>query len=280
MKHRPTDIDRAASAALKTLRALPRPVYGHALALPNRAIGQRHSHAWAQLSYAAQGVLEVSTAAARFVAPPLRAVWIPAGVPHGVRCSQDTEIRSLYIDAAAAPLHGPDCRVLEVRPLLRELIRAFGALPIEYEEQGPDGRLAKVLLDQLACAPEAGLVLPWPVDARLRKLCRSLQAHPDSRKTLADFSQALGVSEKTLSRLFLRQTGLSFRLWRQRVRLLSALPLLERGDRVTDVALACGYDSMSAFIAAFREQMGTTPSEFFAAGAVRQHDPPQPAPPA
>jgi AraC-like DNA-binding protein len=44
--------------------------------------------------------------------------------------------------------------------------------------------------------------------------------------------------------------------------LLSALPLLEQGQRVTDVALACGYDSMSAFIAAFRDQMGVTPGEF------------------
>ena len=61
----------------------------------------------------------------------------------------------------------------------------------------------------------------------------------------------MGVSEKTLSRIFLRETGLSFRVWRQRVRLLGALPALANGERVTDVALACGYDSLSAFIAAF-----------------------------
>lgn len=263
MKHRSTDIDRDTAAQLKALRALPRPVYGHALALPNRAIQRSHSHSWAQLSYAVQGVLEVTTAMGRFVAPPLRAVWIPAGMPHGVRCSKDTEIRSLYIDGNAAPVAGNVCRVLVVGALLRELIRAFSEAPIEYDELGPDGRLASVLLDQLACAPEAGLMLPWPKDARLRKLCGTLQAHPDSGKTLLLFSRELGVSDKTLSRLFRQQTGLSFRLWRQRSRLLSALPLLERGDRVTDVALACGYESMSAFVAAFRAQMGATPGEFF-----------------
>ena len=264
MKHRPTDINQATPAQLTTLRSLPRPVYGHTSALPNRAIEQRHAHPWAQLSYAAQGVLEVATASGRFVAPPLRAVWIPAGVVHGVHCSQDTEIRSLYIDPGAVSVKWTACRVLAVRPLLRELIQAFATLPIEYDEHGPDGRLAQVLLDQLMCAPEAGLVLPWPSDARLRKLCGRLQAHPDSRKTLAHFSQALGVSDKTLSRLFRQQTGLSFRQWRQRSRLLSALPMLERGERVTDVALACGYDSMSSFIAAFRQQMGATPGDFFA----------------
>ncbi len=266
MKHRQTDIPLISPSDLKALRVLPRPVYGHVLGLPNRAISHRHSHVWVQLSYAVRGVIEVATAAGRFIAPPLCAVWIPAGVPHGVRCSQDTEIRSLYIDPAAVPLNWAGCRVLAVTPLLRELIRTFSELPIEYDEQGPNGRLVKVLLDQLACAPEIGLILPWPQDLRLRKLCSDLQAHPDSRRNLAHYSNKLKLSERTLSRLFLQQTGLSFRLWRQRSRLLASLPLLERGNRVTDVALACGYESMSAFIAAFREQMGATPRDFFPAG--------------
>ena len=98
---------------------------------------------------------------------------------------------------------------------------------------------------------------------RLRPLCRSLEAHPERQTTLGDWSQRLGLSEKTLSRLFQRETGLSFRAWRQRLRLLGALAPLERGERVTDVALACGYDSTSAFIAAFRQQFGCTPGEFF-----------------
>ncbi|MNJ80766.1 HTH-type transcriptional repressor of iron protein A [compost metagenome] len=67
------------------------------------------------------------------------------------------------------------------------------------------------------------------------------------------------MSEKTLTRQFQRDTGLSFRAWRQRLRLLSALPLLEQGEAVTEVALACGYDSTSAFIAAFRLHFGATP---------------------
>ncbi|MFP5405800.1 MAG: helix-turn-helix transcriptional regulator, partial [Gammaproteobacteria bacterium] len=156
------------------------------------------------------------------------------------------------------------CRVLHVRPLLRELIRAFGELPVQYDEAGAPGRLAAVLLDQLASAPEADLMLPLPSDPRLRKICRTLQAHPDSQLALRQWALRLDTSEKTLSRLFVQQTGVSFRLWRQRARLLSALPLLERGERVTDVALACGYDSTSAFIAVFRQQFGTTPGEFLA----------------
>ncbi len=251
---------------LDELEALPRPVYGHAQALPNRALGYRHSHAWVQLSYAAQGVLDVRTASGRFISPPQQAIWIPAGVTHRVLCSADTQIRSLYIDPGAVPWGPPTCRVLGVGALLRELIRSFSRLPILYEEQGADARLVSVLLDQLACAPEVGLALPLPRDARLRKLCSRLQARPDARDSLQDWAERLGVSEKTLSRLFFNETGMGFRLWRQRLRVLSALPMLERGERVTDVALACGYDSTSAFIAVFREQLGATPGEFFSHG--------------
>src|SRR5690606_12828549 len=164
-----------------------------------------------------------------------------------------TVIRSLYIDSNLMPVSSGGCRVVVVSPLLRELIRAFSAAPIAYDEDGPDGRLACVLLDQLALAHEAKLGLPWPKDSKLRKLCGSLQANPANRKSLLNFSGELGVSAKTLSRLFQQQTGLTFRQWRQRLRMLSALPMLERGDRVTDVALACGYESMSAFVAAFAE---------------------------
>lgn len=269
MNYRQKDRASLDSLELEDLRALPRPVYGHHLALPNRAISRMHTHSWAQLSYALRGVIEVRTQAGRFTAPPLRAVWVPANTEHGVWCSADAEIRSLYIDvgalvdAASATLGWNQCRVISVGPLLRELIRRFAELPVDYDEEGAEGRLVQVLIDQLTSAPEAPLLtLPWPQDPRLQKVCGLLQENPKNRKTLTQYSDIVGVSEKTLSRLFRQQTGLSFRLWRQRLRLFKSLPMLERGDRVTDVALACGYDSMSAFIAAFRQQMGVTPGEF------------------
>ena len=259
--YRQTDIPPPEPRRLNELKRLPRPLYGHRETLPNRAIRRRHRHPWAQLSYAARGVIEVETPTGRFVAPPSRAVWVPAGHPHGVRCSRDTEIRSLYVEPAACGAAWPDCRVLEVTPLLRELIRAFGELPVAYDEAGAEGRLVAVLLDRLAAAPASDLGLPWPTDARLARLCRRLREAPDDPRTLGEHARRLGVCERTLSRAFQAQTGLGFRRWRQRCRLLAALPRLEAGERVTDVALACGYESLSAFIAAFRQQFGVTPGE-------------------
>ncbi|MDG1579392.1 helix-turn-helix transcriptional regulator [Pseudomonas sp. GOM6] len=245
------------------LTQLPRPLYGRVESLPNRALTFVHSHPWVQLSYAIAGVLEVQTVGARYVAPPQRAVWVPAGVEHRVFSSPRTEMRSLYIDCRVVPWGAEQCQVLAVSPLLRELINGFSRFPAEYDEQGAAGRLSAVLLDQLQAAEVMPLSLPLPRDARLRLICAGLGETTQQHLSLADWSQQLGVSERTLSRLFLRETGLTFRAWRQRQRLLDALTPLEQGERVTDVALACGYDSLSAFIAAFRMQFGATPGEFF-----------------
>ncbi|MFU2489698.1 helix-turn-helix transcriptional regulator [Thauera sp. WH-1] len=125
-----------------------------------------------------------------------------------------------------------------------------------------------MLLDQVAAAPALGLMLPLPQEPRLRRVCEALEAEPDSRDGLAAWRARLGCSERTLARLFREHTGLNFRLWR--LRLISALPLLEAGERVTDVAIACGNDSVSAFIARFREHFGATPGAF--AGGVRMSD--------
>lgn len=248
---------------LSELKHLPRPLYGQSEALPNQVIGFRHNHPWVQFSYASSGVLEVQTVQGRFIAPPQRAVWIPAGINHRVQCSAQTQIRSLYIDNQVLSDPPHNCRVVEVSPLLKELIHSFGQLPVEYDEQGAEGRLAAVLLDQLTDAPDMGLMLPLPADKRLQKIVAQLQKQPDISDTLSQWAQRLHVSEKTLSRLFVQQTGLTFRRWRQRLRLLNALPLLEQRQAVTEVALVCGYESTSAFIAAFGEHFGTTPGEFF-----------------
>lgn len=252
-----------ATIALDELKQLPRPIYGQAEALPNLALGYQHSHCWLQFSYASQGVLDVHTDGGRYLAPPQRAVWIPAGIEHRVRCTGQTLIRSLYIAPSAMPVQLRECRVVQVSPLLRELIQAFSLLPVEYDENGSEGRLAGVLLDQLSSAPQVASILPLPTDTRLQAITNHLQLEPDDTTTLAEWADRLSVSEKTLSRQFNQQTGLTFRLWRQRLRLFHALPLLEQHESVTEVALACGYESVSAFISAFNQQFGCTPGEFF-----------------
>ncbi|WP_434678215.1 helix-turn-helix transcriptional regulator [Pseudomonas sp. R1-18] len=256
--------DPAAERQIPELRDLPRPLYARAESLRAGSWTPLHTHDWVQFSYAISGVLGVHTAEGSFFAPPQWGVWIPAGVEHEVATSMRAEMRSLYVRTQDSTWAPNRCRVLEVTPLARELIKSFCVLPATYPEaDSQEARLVQVLLDQLERLPEVGFSLPLPRHPRLLGLCNELIEDPSQLITLHDWAGRLGTSEKTLMRLFQRETGLSFRGWRQRARLLSSLSALEEGESVTSTALACGYDSTSAFIAAFRGLFGYTPGELF-----------------
>lgn len=246
------------------LADLPRPLYARAESLTAGSWTPTHRHEWVQFSYAISGVLGVHTEQGSFFAPPQWGVWIPAGLDHEVVTSTRAEMRSLYVRKQDCLWAKSRCRVLEVTPLARELIKAFCQLPADYPEAGSsESRLVRVLLDQLAVLPEVGFSLPLPRHSHLLKLCDELIKTPDLSSSLSSWAVRLNMSEKTVTRLFQRETGLSFRSWRQRARLLSSLNPLQAGESVTNTALMCGYDSTSAFIAAFKGFFGTTPGELF-----------------
>jgi AraC-like DNA-binding protein len=250
---------------LPAVDVLPRPVFARNETLPGATQTIWHSHDWIQISYAIKGMLTLMTEHNQYAIPPQWAVWIPAGVAHQTISSAHVEMRGLYIDRRALPALADEsqCQVIEVSPLLRELIRTFCTFPKEYDEEGAEGRLVQVLKDQLIAAATTGFALPIPDDPKIRHMYQVLLAHPDDQRTLQEWGQLLGASEKTLSRHILGNTGLTFRLWRQRLRLFSALRLLEEGTKITQVALACGYESTSAFIVAFRSYFRKTPGDMF-----------------
>lgn len=164
------------------LDALPRPLYSRRETLAPGSWTEEHSHPWCQLSYAREGVLGVRTGAGDFVAPPSFAVWVPPGLPHQVFNRRRTDMRSLYVAPEVARSLPDECCVLRISPLARELILRFGSLPTEYDEAGPAGRLAAVLLDELASLERAGFGLPLP---RIGAWCRSAPPWRPTRMTAA-----------------------------------------------------------------------------------------------
>ncbi|MBI5520327.1 MAG: helix-turn-helix transcriptional regulator [Desulfovibrio sp.] len=271
---------------LPDITTLPRPVYARVEALHQPSWVREHAHPWVQLSFATRGVLGVRTRQGSYLAPPQRAIWVPPGLMHSVVTTERTQMRSLYLRPGAVPAleaaagaedakGAARCRVLGVTPLVRELIRAVTRLPVEYDEAGPDGRLVAVLLDQLGMLQEVRFSLPLPADERLAAVSAELEANPDDQRTLTELAGGAGLSARTMTRLFLRDTGLSFRAWRRRLRLLKSLNGLEAGESVTKVALDCGYNSTSAFIAAFRREFGATPREAMQAQPSAGQDPAQ-----
>jgi len=245
---------------------VPRPVAAMAKDFRDGHHIAPHSHERAQLIFAVEGVMLVSTVAGSWAVPPQRAVWMPAGVTHEIRMAGAVAMRTIYVRPDAAAGLPDRVRVIAVTSLLRELTLRACALPVLYDEAGPAAKIMTLILDEIAALPTLALDLPLPHDARLRRICRALRAEPGSTRTLDDWARETGASTRTLARRFVRDTGLTFAEWRQQARLLEAMARLAAGQPVTRIALDLGYDSPSAFTAMFRRALGTTPSRYLARG--------------
>lgn len=222
-----------------------------------------HAHEWPQLVYAVHGVISVTSGAAQWVVPPMRALWIGAGVEHALHMRGRVEMRTIYFRPDMAPKMGSPCCVIEVAPLLRELIVAIVGKGMLHDSVPGDLARHTLLVDLLTVNPEKPLVLPMPRDPRAERVAGRVLENPDSADPLARLARGTGASARTLERLFLSETGMTFGRWRQHARFHEAIRLLAEGNSVGTVAMRVGYSGPSAFIAAFRSNFGTTPAEYF-----------------
>ncbi|TCH97434.1 AraC family transcriptional regulator [Roseococcus sp. SYP-B2431] len=220
-----------------------------------------HDHGRAQLLYAIEGVMRVDTPGALFVVPPGRALWVPAEMSHEVRSQGRVAMRALFFRADAARVGEAVPAVLGVSALLRELILAACAEPLEWDEAGRGGHLAALIAEEVARAPRLPFGVPALRDARLKRLAEALATQPASALTLDEWAGRCGASARTLARLFHAETGMGFARWRQTLRLAEAAALLAQGATPARAAAAVGYASAPAFGAAFRAAFGITPGE-------------------
>ena len=221
---------------------------------------------WDQLAYASRGVMSVETSSGTWVVPPHRAVWIPAGQRHAVHMSGRVTVRTLFFRRGLARLPRR-CTAVNVSLLLRELVLEAARAAVLRRSVPAQRRLAQVILDQLKLVPAVALQLPMPRDGRARRAADLMIERVADAEPLASVVRRSGASKRTLERLFVRDTALSLGRWRQRMRLIEALRLLAQDHAVTRVALDVGYRSPSAFVSAFRRELGTTPRRYFAGSA-------------
>ncbi len=226
-----------------------------------------HSHPEDQLLFASTGVMTLRTRQGVWVVPPLRALWIPANTPHGVAVSGLVSMRTLYLRPGLCRAFPHKCLVLHVSPLLRELILHACLLSKLSKRTATDRRIIGMIVDQLKAVESVPLQLPQPADSRAVRVASILSSNPGDRRTLEHFCRDCGASKRTIQRLFLEETGMSFAKWRQQLRLLHSLQLLARGEKVAVAALESGYDSASAFISMFRKQLGATPTRYMQGAA-------------
>jgi transcriptional regulator GlxA family with amidase domain len=222
-------------------------------------------HREAQILFAADGLMQVTTPKGRWLVPPTRAVWLPPLIAHSVDVLADIELRALLIEPAWLATHPRAPRlgrefVARVAPLLRETILAL------FEERADAQRLealAQVTLFELVEAEDGATFMPLPSDPRARRVAEWLLADPTSMRELGDFARASGTSARTLTRLFAAETGITFKEWRQRARILAAIETLGEGAMsIKQIAAKLGFSSAAAFSHAFRQVIGVAPTSF------------------
>lgn len=174
-------------------------------------------------------------------------------------------MRTLYLAPDGPPPVLALCRAIEVAPLLRELILHIVRIGMLDVNHPGHARLEGLLLDLLAVGETAPLELPLPSDSRARAFAERILSEPGAQTSLTDLARGAGASLRTLQRLFLAGTGLSLETWRARARMQQAMVALSNGAPVTLAALDAGYQSPSAFIAAFKRTFGVTPARWRAA---------------
>ena len=227
-----------------------------------------HWHARAQFIFAVAGTMRVRTPRRAWIVPPSRALWVPAHTVHEIQMHGVVEMRSLYVDNRSAAGMPSTCVVLDVTPLLRELVVRAVALPERYDEKGGDGLLMRLLMAEIRRLPPCALDLPLPESPELTRLCERLLADLSTRHPSDVDANDMKVSTRTLYRRFLKETGITFARWKQQARLLESIRRLAEGTPVTTVAIDLGYESPSAFSTMFRRSLGVVPRTFIPRGGA------------
>ena len=223
----------------------------------------QHQHKEGQLILALHGAVTCRTENGIWIVPPDCGVWIPGGVPHSNQVTSNARLSYLFVHPDAATLP-QECCTLSVSPMLREMILRLADVSANYAANDHVGRMVRVLLDELAQMPIQGLELPASNHPKIAAITAVLMAEPSDRRTLVDWAAHVAMSERSLKRLMVQETGLTFGRWRRQLHLVIALRELASGATVQRVSSDLGYESATAFIVMFKKALGTTPTRYFA----------------
>ncbi|GAS92871.1 transcriptional regulator [Mycolicibacterium brisbanense] len=240
---------------------VPRAVLPVGTDYPDGFVLDWHSHRRAQFLHSATGVMVVETRDGTWTVPTDLGVLIPPGVQHLMR-TREVSTRSLYIEPEAVPWWPHRCMVVEVTPLLRELLLVAAEFDADYDTSGREGAVTTLLLHEIAALTPVALHVALPSAPDLAALCRDYLSAPDVRIGNAQWAARVNLGERAFTRRFRSELGISPAAWRRRARLLAAVPLL-RGATVTEVASHLGYATPAAFTAAFTAEFGIPPSRMF-----------------
>lgn len=188
--------------------------------------------------------------------------WCPPDTPHSAWMPVEAQGTILYCDLTLSEsLPGLPCIFAASRFLLL-LLQKIGEQAASGGNPEHMQHLLQVMVDEILLADAASSQITFPDDLRAKRVAQTVLTTAGDDLSQAALAKQAGLSVRTLSRLFIQQTGLTFSQWRQKAKVMRSLEHLQRGDSVSQVALLVGYENVSSFIMIFRRFMGMTPGQF------------------
>jgi len=247
-----------------TLKELPQPIFYQLRSMPENTVYPPHQHQWGEFVYSFSGVLELQAEGREFRVPPSFGLWHPPNTEHRGGNRQASFHCSFYIDhtlATQRKLPEKTCSLM-INPMVRAMLNHLRLNPPQAPYSLEESKLLDVILDQLVIAPSAGSYLPDSNDPLLFKALRYLKENPSDNCSLKTLATQLGTSERTLARKAQLELGMALSEWRQRLKVMRAILMLQEGASVENIALDLGYSTASSFIVMFRRLLDTTPDEY------------------
>lgn len=230
-----------------------------------------HQHRRGQLVLALHGAVTCQVANAIWIVPPHCGVWIPGGLPHSNRATANAKLCYLFVEPGLVPMP-TECCTLSISSMVKEMILHLAGAPTDYQAESHIGRLSRVLLDELALMPMERLCLPVSNHPRLAEIENALLVDPSDRSTISQWATRVAMSERSLARLVVSETGLTFGRWRQLLHILVAIRELASGASVQRVSGDLGYESVTAFITMFKKALGQPPARYLASLPKKQDE--------
>jgi AraC-like DNA-binding protein len=238
------------------------PIIPLALDVFETQCASKHSHPRAQLIYSCNGTMRVTVENHVWMVSSRQAIWVPSMYEHHVTFLKNNHIRNLFIDPSVLGNLPNTCFALDVSSFLREIILKIVTIDDNYQMDSVEGRIIQVALDELTTIKSTNCFLPISNEPRLKKVMDELINNTSDKRTVEEFASLACTTSRTLSRLFIKEVGMTFVNWRKQIRMMEAIERLEKGIPIAQIALELGYNSTSSFIEVFRKEFGVSPSNY------------------
>jgi len=218
------------------------------------------------LAYAAHGSMRLEIESRYFFLQPTKAMWIPANVEVVAKICNSITCCSILFDPLNFPKHSSIVQTIDLTPLAQHMILHCKRWDDRDSANEETARtfflaLAEIVVEGMK-APTSDWVPRGASSMVSRAVDRTMERYMTPLK-IGQIASDLSISERTLSRRVVDETGMTWSNLLRRIRIIHARELLTTTElQITRVAAEVGYSSQSAFNRAFKEETLLTPSEF------------------